>query len=64
MGKKLNIKDYSVAAEQAKFTDEEAFKTIKTGSTDSSGKVRMKAIEGLKDDEIKAMVAYFRGLKK
>ena len=64
MGKKLSIKDYSSAAEQAKFTDEEAFKTIKEGSKDSSGKVRMKAIEGLSDADIKAMVAYFRGLKK
>jgi len=64
MGKKLSIKDYSDAAEQAKFTDEDAFKAIKLGRTDASGKVRMKAIEGLTDADIKAMVAYFRGLKK
>ena len=63
-GKKLSIKDYSLTAEQAKFTDEEAFKAIKLGRTDASGKVRMKAIEGLTDADIKAMVAYFRGLKK
>lgn len=64
MGKKLSIKDYSVAAEQAKFTDEEAFKAIKLGRTDATGKVRMKAIEGLADADITAMVTYFRGLKK
>ena len=26
--------------------------------------VRMKAVEGMSDDDIKAMVTYFRGLKK
>lgn len=64
MGKKLSIKDYSLASEQAKITDEDAFKAVKLGRTDEAGKVRMKAIEGLSDDEIKALVTYFRGLKK
>jgi len=49
---------------QATFTDEEAFKAIKEGRNDKSGKVRMKAIEGISDADAKAMVAYFRGLKK
>ena len=64
MGKKLSIKDYSDAAVQATLTDEEAFKAIKEGRNDKSGKVRMKAIEGISDADAKAMVAYFRGLKK
>ena len=64
MDKKLSIKDYSDAAVQATFTDEEAFKAIKEGRNDKSGKVRMKAIEGISDADAKAMVAYFRGLKK
>ena len=64
MGKKLSIKDYSDTAVQAGFTDEEAFKAIKEGTKDKTGKVRMKAIEGLSDDDIKAMVTYFHSLKK
>ena len=64
MGKKLSIKDYSDAAVQATITDEEAFKAIKEGTKDKSGKVRMKAVEGMSDADIKAMVTYFRGLKK
>lgn len=64
MGKKLSIKDYTDAKVQAGFTDEDACKAIKEGTKDKSGKVRMKAIEGLADDDIKAMVKYIRGLKK
>jgi len=64
MGKKLSIKDYSDATAQASFTDEEAFKAIKEGTKDKNGKVRMKAIEGISDEDAKAMVKYFRGLKK
>ena len=64
MGKKLSIKDYTDAKVQAEFTDEDGFKAIKEGTKDKSGKTRMKAIEGLADDDIKAMVKYVRGLKK
>jgi len=64
MGKKLAIKDYTDAKTQSEFTDEQAFKAIKEGVADKSGKVRMKAIEGISDDDAKAMVAYFRTLKK
>ena len=64
MGKKLTIKDYSDAAVQATFTDDEAFKAVKEGTKDKTGKVRMKAVEGMSDDDIKAMVAHFRTLKK
>ncbi len=63
MGHKLDIKDFTDANVQAKFTDDEAFKAIKEGLKDSDGKVRMKAIEGLSDDEIKALVQHVRSLK-
>jgi len=63
-GKKLKIKDLTDAAYQAKFTDEDAAKAIKEGVKDDSGKQKMKPIEGLGDDEMKALVAYVRGLKK
>jgi cytochrome c553 len=64
MGKKLSIKDFSDAKVQAAFTDEEAFKAIKEGLKTPEGVTRMKAIEGLSDDEIKAAVAQVRSLKK
>ena len=64
MGKKLNIKDLSDATVQAGFTDAEAFKAIKEGLQDKDGKTRMKAIEGLSDDDITALVQHVRSLKK
>jgi len=64
MGQKLHIKDYSDAKNQEAVTDEAAFKAIKEGVKDANGKTLMKAVEGLSDDEIKALVTYFRGLKK
>ena len=63
MGKKLHIADFTDASVQAKFTDEQAFTAIKEGLKDKDGKTRMKAIDGLSDDEIKALVQYVRGLK-
>ena len=63
MGKKLHIADFSDAKAQAGFTDEQAFKAVKEGLTDESGKMRMKAIDGLSDDEITALVKFVRGLK-
>ncbi len=63
MGKKLDIKDFTDVKVQAGFTDDEAFKAVKEGLKDKDGKMRMKAIDGLSDDEIKALVQYVRGLK-
>ncbi len=63
MGHKLEIKDFTDPAVQAKFSDDEAFRAIKEGLKDGTGKVRMKAIEGLSDDDIRALVQYVRGLK-
>jgi cytochrome c553 len=64
MGKKLHIADFTDAAVQAKFTDEDAVKAMKTGITDKNGKTSMKAIEGLSDDEMKALVPLVRAFKK
>lgn len=64
MGKKLGIADLTDAKVQAKFTDEQAAKAIKEGLKDEGGKTTMKAIEGLNDADIKALVAYMRTLKK
>jgi cytochrome c553 len=63
MGKKLDIKDLTDAKVQASLKDEEMFKAIKEGVKDGD-KTRMKAAEGLNDDEMKALVAYVRTLKK
>lgn len=64
MGKKLDIADLTDAKVQAKFTDEDAFKAMKAGRTDANGKTTMKAIEGLSDDDMKALVPFVRSLKK
>lgn len=64
MGKKLRIKNYTDAAVQATFTDEAAFKAIKEGTKDDKGVAKMKAIEGLSDEDVTAMVQYVRSFKK
>jgi cytochrome c553 len=64
MGHKLDILDLTDPKVQAKFTDDDAFKAMKAGRTDASGKTTMKAIEGLTDDEMRALVPYVRSLKK
>jgi cytochrome c553 len=63
MGKKLDIKDLTDAKIQASLKDEEMFKAIKEGVKDGD-KTRMKAAEGLSDEEMKALVTYVRSLKK
>jgi len=56
MGKKLGVKDYS---KEQGFSDAEATKVIK------EGKGKMKAYKDkLSDDDVKALVAYVRSLKK
>ena len=64
IGRKRLINDLTDASFQAKFTDEEATTSIKFGLKDAKGKVIMKAIKGVSDDDIKALVAYVRSLKK
>jgi mono/diheme cytochrome c family protein len=64
MGKTLNAKDLTDPKVQAAFTDAKATQSIKEG-VKQNGKTTMKAFAGkLTDDEIKALVAYVRGLKK
>lgn len=64
MGQKLGIKDYTDAKVQADLKDDVAFKSLKEGLKDSEGKTLMKPVEGLSDDEIKALVAHVRSFKK
>ena len=63
MGKKLGIKDYTDAKVQEELKDDAAFKAIKEGVKDKDGKLLMKAVEGLSDEEIKALVAHVRSFK-
>jgi len=64
MGKKLDIKDLTDAKVQAA-KDEEFAKAIKEGVKEKdTDKVRMKAFSDLNDSDVKALVAYVRGLKK
>jgi len=64
MGKQLNAKDLTDPKAQASFTDAKATQSIKEGVKEN-GKTTMKAFGGkLTDDEIKALVAYVRTLKK
>ena len=64
MNANVGIIDLSDAAVQAKFTDDDIFKAVKVGRKDETGKVTMKPIEGMTDDEIKALVPLVRSLKK
>jgi cytochrome c553 len=63
MGKKLEIKDFTDAKVQASLKDADMLKAIKEGVKDGE-KIRMKAAEGLSDEEMKALVTYVRAFKK
>ena len=62
MGQKLGARDYTDAAVQAAFSDDQAFKSIKEGMKKDE-KTLMKASD-LPDDDIKASVTYIRTFKK
>jgi cytochrome c553 len=64
MGQKLGCKDFTDAKVQADIKDDAATKAIKEGLKSSEDKTLMKPFDSLSDDEIKALVAYVRGLKK
>jgi cytochrome c553 len=64
IGHKRLMNDLTDASFQAKFTDAEATQAIKSGLKDAKGKVIMEAVKGVSDDDIKALVAYVRTLKK
>ena len=64
MGKTLGAMDLTSASKQSSFTDAQAMTAIKDG-VKQNGKTTMKAFGGkLSDDDIKALVAYVRTLKK
>lgn len=63
MGKKLGAKDYSDPKVQADLKDDKALKSVKEGLKDGD-KTLMKANEKLSEDDIKAVIAYLRTLKK
>jgi cytochrome c553 len=65
MGKKVGIKDYTDPKVQEKFTDAEAFKSLKEGMKEKgTDKVLMKPVENVSDQDIKDLVAYVRKFKK
>lgn len=65
MGKKLQLKDYTKQAVQAKLTDAELLKATVDGVVDEAGKERMPAYkEKLSDQEAKDLVAYIRTMVK
>jgi mono/diheme cytochrome c family protein len=64
MGQKLGAKDFTDAKVQADMKDDAATKAIKEGLKSDDGKTLMKPFDTLSDDEVKALVAYVRGLKK
>jgi len=63
MGKKMGAKDYTQAKNQEAVTDDNAIKSVKEGFK-VSDKVVMKPIDGVTDDEVKAVIAHMRSLKK
>jgi cytochrome c6 len=64
MGKTLSAKDLTDPKVQSEFTDAKATQSIKEG-VKQNGKTTMKAFGGkLSDDDVKALVAYVRTLKK
>ena len=64
MGKKMKAKDYSDAKVQEALTDDAITKSIKEGYKDKEGKVVMKPMPNLSDDDVKALVKHMRSLKK
>src|SRR5829696_7296882 len=59
LGRRAGAKDLTDKAGQAKLTDEDIFKTIKFGRTDSKGREKMDAFGGeLSDPEITELVAF------
>jgi mono/diheme cytochrome c family protein len=64
MGKQVGAKDLTDPKVQASFTNAQATAAIKDG-VKTEGRTTMKAFGGkLSDDDIKALVAYTRTLKK
>ena len=60
----LGCKDFTDAKVQADMKDDAMFKALKEGLKSDEGKTLMKPFDQLSDDEIHALVAYVRTLKK
>ena len=60
LGQKLGCKDYSDPKVQAAVKDDQMFKSIKDGLKKSDTEVMKPYSSKLTDEEIKALVAYFR----
>jgi mono/diheme cytochrome c family protein len=63
MAKRVGARDYTDAAVQASFTDDQGFKAVKEGLK-KDDKTQMKSYGNLSDDDIKAVIAYMRTFKK
>ena len=64
MGKKAGCKDYSDAKNNAEVTDEKFLKAVKEGVKVDGKEVMKSFAEKVNDDDAKAVLAYFRTLKK
>jgi mono/diheme cytochrome c family protein len=64
MGKKMGAKDLTDPKVQAKYTDEQFIKMIKDGVKNKKGKTTMPRAKKLSDEQIKALTAFVRTLKK
>jgi len=63
-GKKLHVKDLTDPKVQSDFTDAQVLEVVKQGLMNDKGKVSMKPIEGMSDDEIKALIPIIRSFKR
>jgi len=63
-GKKIGAINFTDPKNQAKFTDEQMFKTIKEGVKDKDDMFTMKPAEKITDEQIKLLIAHVRAFKK
>jgi cytochrome c553 len=64
MGRKVGAYNFQDPTIQAKFTDAQAFKSIKEGKWDAEGKRRMRPAEDLSDKDIQKLIQLVRSFKK
>jgi mono/diheme cytochrome c family protein len=64
MGQRLGCRDFTDPAVQADIKDDTAFNALRNGLKSDDGKTQMKPFDALSDDQLKALVAYVRTLKK
>lgn len=64
MGTRTGVKDLTDAKVQDAMKDDAMAKSLKEGMKNADGKTLMNPFTQLSDEDIKALVAYVRGLKK